>query len=164
MKMNLRKLAFGMILGLAFILAACGGGGGGGTQSTTGGSTAAGPVTLQIGSDGENLAFDKTTLTVKSGQEVTLEFKNNSVAQQHNWVLIKGDDAVAAQIANDGLVAGLEADYLPADQSNIIAHTGVLEGGQTGSVTFIAPAPGTYIYLCTVPGHYPLMQGKLIVQ
>lgn len=166
MKMNLRKLAFGMILGLALLLSACGGGGGGGTQGSTGsgGTTAAGPVKLQIGSDGENLAFDKTTLTVQSGQEVTLEFKNNSVAQQHNWVLIKGDDAVATQIAKDGLVAGLEADYLPTDQSNIIAHTGVLEGGQTGSVTFTAPAPGTYIYLCTVPGHYPLMQGKLIVQ
>lgn len=164
MKMNLRMLAFGMILGLALILAACGGGGGGTQPSGGGGGAATGPVTIEIGSDGENLAFDKTTLTVTSGQEVTIDFKNNSVAQQHNWVLVSGGESVATQIATDGLVAGLEAEYLPTDQSNVIAHTGVIEGGESGSVTFTAPAPGTYLYICTVPGHYPLMQGTLTVQ
>lgn len=165
MKLNLRMLALVLVVGMGLLLTACGGGGGGG--QTGGGQTGGGapaPVTLQIGSDGENLAFDKKELTVQAGQQVTLEFKNNSVAQQHNWVLIKGDDAVAAQIANDGLVAGLEKEYLPEDQSNIIAHTGVVEPQASASITFTAPAAGTYLYICTIPGHYPLMQGKLIVK
>lgn len=167
MKLNMRMLALVLVLGIGLLLTACGGGGGG-TQTgggQTGGATGAPePVTIQIGSDGENLAFDKKELTVKTGQQVTLEFKNNSVAQQHNWVLVKGGESVATQIANDGLVAGLEKDYLPEDQSNIIAHTGVVEPQASASITFTAPAAGTYLYICTVPGHYPLMQGTLIVQ
>ncbi|MCS6882692.1 MAG: plastocyanin/azurin family copper-binding protein [Oscillochloridaceae bacterium] len=165
MKPNLRMLALVLVVGMGLLLTACGGGGGGQTGGgQTGGGGAPAPVTLQIGSDGENLAFDKKELTVQAGQQVTLEFKNNSVAQQHNWVLIKGDDTVAAQIANDGLVAGLEKAYLPEDQSNIIAHTGVVEPQASASITFTAPAAGTYLYICTIPGHYPLMQGKLIVK
>ncbi|MCB0632702.1 MAG: azurin, partial [Lewinella sp.] len=26
------------------------------------------------------------------------------------------------------------------------------------------PAPGTYDYICSFPGHYALMQGKFIVE
>ncbi len=164
--MKLRMFVLVMALGASLILAACGGGassGGGGASSGGGGAPAAGPVTIDIGSDGENLAFNKTTLTAPSGQQVTLNMKNNSAAQQHNWVLISGGDDVASAIATEGLTAGLESDYLPADKSKIIAHTGVVEGGASESITFTAPAPGTYIYICTVPGHYPLMQGTLTV-
>ncbi|MGQ9927959.1 MAG: plastocyanin/azurin family copper-binding protein [Chloroflexaceae bacterium] len=163
MKLNLRMLA--LILGIGLLLTACGGGAQTGGGQTSGGATGAPElVAIQIGSDGENLAFDKKELSVKTGQQITLEFKNNSIAQQHNWVLVKGGEAVATQIANDGLVAGLEKEYLPEDQSNIIAHTGVVEPQASASITFTAPAAGTYLYICTVPGHYPLMQGTLTVQ
>ncbi|MGB9739310.1 plastocyanin/azurin family copper-binding protein [Chloroflexus sp.] len=161
MKTLFRVMAIAVLAVMAMALAACGGGSSGGS---TGGSASSGPVTLEIGSKGEELAFDKTELTVAPGQTVTLRFKNNSAVQQHNWILIKGGDAEAAAIANAGLSAGPAANYLPADKSNILAETPLANGGETVEVTFTAPAAGSYLFICTVPGHYPLMQGKLIVK
>ncbi|MFN3373086.1 MAG: plastocyanin/azurin family copper-binding protein [Chloroflexus sp.] len=161
MKIWLRMMVFAVLAALAMALAACGGGGNSGGSS--GGGQSSGPVTLEIGSKGEELAYDKTELRVAAGQTVTLRFKNNSAVQQHNWILVKGSDAEAAAIVNAGLTAGPAANYLPADKSNILAESPLANGNETVEVTFTAPAAGTYIYLCTVPGHYPLMQGKLIV-
>ncbi|ACL23273.1 plastocyanin/azurin family copper-binding protein [Chloroflexus aggregans] len=163
MKMWLRVMAIAVLAAMTMALAACGGGGSSGSGGSTGGSASSGPVTLEIGSKGEELAFDKTELTVAAGQTVTLRFKNNSAVQQHNWVLIKGGDAEAAAVANAGLSAGPAANYLPADKSNILAESPLANGGETVEVTFTAPAAGTYLFICTVPGHYPLMQGKLVV-
>lgn len=161
MKITMRTVFFALLAGLALLLTACGGGGGG-SGTTSGGGAAA--TTIEISSDGENLAYDKTTLTVTSGAQVTIKFNNTSAVQQHNWVLVKGGEDVATKIATDGLAAGAGTGYLPADQSNIIAHSALLNGGESGEVVFTAPAPGTYLYICTVPGHYPLMQGTLTVQ
>lgn len=163
MKLNLRMLSVVVMLGLALVLTACGGGGNTGGGAAPAGGASGGPATIEIASDGENLAFDKTTLTATAGQQVTINFKNTSSAQQHNWVLVKGGESEASAIANGGLTAGLAADYLPADKANILANTKVLNGGETGSVSFTAPGAGTYLYICTVPGHYPLMQGTLTV-
>lgn len=161
MKITLRMMVLAVLTAMAMVLAACGGGGSSG--GATGGGSGSGPVTIEIGSKGEELAFDKTELTVSAGQAVTIRFKNNSAVQQHNWILVKGGDAEAAAIANAGLSAGPAANYLPADKSNIIAEAPLANGNETVEVTFTAPAAGTYLYICTVPGHYPLMQGKLVV-
>lgn len=161
MKITLRTMALAVLTAMAMVLAACGGGGSSG--GSTGGGSGSGPVTIDIGSKGEELAFDKTELTVSAGQTVTIRFKNNSAVQQHNWILVKGGEAEAANIANAGLSAGPAANYLPADKSNIIAETPLANANETVEVTFTAPAAGTYLFICTVPGHYPLMQGKLVV-
>jgi azurin len=160
MKTSLRMFMAIVVLGVSLLLAACGGGG-----ATTGGGGAAatGPTTIEIAADGENLAFDKTTLSATAGQEVTLTFNNTSAFQQHNWVLVEGGESAAAEIAAEGISAGLAADYLPTDDPNVLAHTTVLEGGESETITFTAPAAGSYLYICTVPGHYPLMQGTLTV-
>ena len=39
------------------------------------------------------------------------------------------------------------------DDPAILAHTRLIEGGQSNTVTFRAP-PGTDTYLCTFPEHY----------
>lgn len=162
MKTSLRMLMAVVVLGVSLLLAACGGGGG----TTTGGGgapAASGPTTIELASDGENLAFDKTTLSATAGQEVTLTFNNTSAVQQHNWVLVSGGENAAAEIATEGITTGLAANYLPTDNANVLFHTSVLEGGESETITFTAPAAGSYLYICTVPGHYPLMQGTLTV-
>lgn len=163
---NLRMLTVAVVLGIALVLTACGGGGGAasGGGATSGSGGAAAGATIDIAAAGENLAFDKTTLTATAGQQVTVNFQNTSAAQQHNWVLVSGGEDVASAVANAGLTAGPEANYLPADQSQVIGATPLANGGETTSITFTAPAAGTYLYICTVPGHYPLMQGTMTVQ
>ena len=49
--------------------------------------------------------------------------------------------------------------------SDIASSSAPLKAGDSGSSTFTAGAPGTYYYICTVPGHAALgMQGSFIVE
>ena len=46
----------------------------------------------------------------------------------------------------------------------MIAHTDMVGGGESSTITFTAPAAGEYPYICSFPGHFGLMTGKLIVK
>ena len=121
-----------------------------------------------LGSDGELLAFDQISLSVPSGL-VTLNFVNNSSAVQHNWVLVEGDATVAAAV-NDAAqqqssAARNAAAAVPlADTPGLLVGTPMVDPGASYSVTFETHGPGTYIYICTFPGHYIAgMVGELVV-
>ena len=148
----------GVAVSGAFIVA-CGGGGSSPTQAPQSGG---GSVTLDIGSKGEELMYDKDKLEAPAGSKITLNLKNNSTALQHNWVLVKPGTEEA--VATAGMAAGEAQDYLKPDDPNVIAHTKLVKPGQTGSVTFDAPAAGTYPYICTFPGHHTLMKGTLTIK
>ncbi|MEI8307261.1 MAG: plastocyanin/azurin family copper-binding protein [Chloroflexales bacterium] len=155
MKLYMRMVMFSVVLALFLMISACGGGG---SPTLTAGSS-----TLGIGSDGDSLNFKPNALTVSAGQQVTITVKDNSSSLQHNWVLINGDVNVARKVATAGLTAGADKGYLISDPATIIAHSPLLSAGQTADVTFTAPAAGTYIFICTVPAHFPQMQGVLTV-
>ena len=113
----------------------------------------------------DQMKFNQAELSVKAGQEVTLTLKHVGEMKVdvmgHNWVLLKpGTD-----IADFGLKAMDAKDngYIPADSDVVIAHTDMIGGGQTITITFTAPAAGTYDFICSFPGHYGMMKGKLIV-
>ena len=80
----------------------------------------------------------------------------------HNWVLSKKSDARG--VASDGMGAGLDKDYLQADDARIIAHTKMIGAGETASVTFdvakLDPAQA-YQFFCTFPGHIAMMIGDV---
>ncbi len=121
-------------------------------------------VELNIGSKGDEMAFDVTELTVKAGQMVKLTFKNNtkSSGMQHNWVLVKAGSET--EVANAGMQAS-EANNWVAEGPNVIAHTALAKNpGDTVSVVFKAPEAGSYPYICTFPGHSVVMKGVLKVQ
>jgi len=150
-----------LVVGAA-VLAACGGGGGGAAPAS--GAPGA-PTTLDIGSKGESLEYDKTALSAPASAKITLNLKNNSAAASnllHNWVLLKAG-ASPDDVANDGIIAGEAKGYIKPGDDRILAHTNLVKGGETGSVTFDAPAAGAYDYLCTFPGHHVLMKGKLTI-
>ena len=84
-------------------------------------------------------------------------------AMGHNWVLVKTADMQA--VANAGVSAGLDKDYLPPGDKRIIAHTKIVGGGQSTSVKFKTSQltkGGDYTFFCSFPGHSGLMKGKLI--
>jgi azurin len=55
-------------------------------------------------------------------------------------------------------------EYLPADTSTVLAHTKMVGSGESDHVKVTVPTePGAYPYVCTFPGHFMLMKGKLIV-
>ncbi len=123
---------------------------------------------VNIGLTGNDLMqYNKTEIRVKAGQEVTLTLRHigkmELLVMGHNFVLLKsGVDMVA--FGQDATMAGKDKDWIPNDGKDIIAHTKMIGGGQSTSVTFTAPEPGTYDFLCSFSGHWATMKGKFIVE
>jgi len=120
-------------------------------------------VELEISSIANTMTFDKTALTVPSGAEVHLVFKNAATMSTlpHNWVLVK--PGTEASVAAAGLKRGEMAGYYEVSDHDALAHTPMAKPGESSEVTFTAPEPGKYPYICTVPGHYMMMKGELTV-
>ena len=157
MNLKLRSWLSVVALASALALTACGGGG---STTPAGGEGA----NLNVSTAGEALQFAPAALSATAGQQVKVTFKNGSAAQKHNWVLVKGGDAEAQKVDDAGAAAGEAAGYIPSDP-NIIASVKLLNGGESGTASFAAPAAGTYTFLCTFPGHYVAgMKGTLTVK
>jgi azurin len=116
-----------------------------------------------------SLRFSEESIMVKPGEEVTIKLVNNSKlpasAMAHNWLLLKTD--ADAQKIDEAAAQAKGNDYVPSDMSDqIIAHTGLVAGGESDTVTFTAPEePGDYEYICTFPGHFAAgMKGTLTVK
>ena len=118
-------------------------------------------------SGGDDMKFDKTELKAKAGETVKLILKHVGKApieaMGHNVVILaQGTDFNA--FANAAIDAK-DNGYIPKGMENaVIAKTDMIGGGQTTEITFTAPAKGSYDFLCSFPGHYIYMKGKLIVE
>ena len=88
------------------------------------------------------------SITVSSGDEVTITSLNAGMSFHAFGVVSNPDDFNSVVF-----------------DSEIAAATNPLKPGESGSTTFIAGAPGTYYYICTVPGHaLQGMIGEFIVE
>ncbi len=111
------------------------------------------------------MRFDKNMLLVQSGQKITLTLnhigKMDKLIMGHNFVLLKKDVDVMA-FAEKAVLAK-NNEYIP-EGDEIIVYTKLLGGGESDTITFDAPEKGYYTFLCTFPGHWGLMKGKLVVK
>lgn len=113
------------------------------------------------------MQFDKKELDVAGDcTQVQLTLKHTgklpASAMGHNWVLVKTADVSA--VANAGMSAGLANNYLQPGDARVIAATKIIGGGETTTVTFPTAKltkGGDYTFMCTFPGHYVIMKGKL---
>lgn len=128
---------------------------------------AAKPRVIEI-SGNDQMKFSLAEITAKPGESLEVVLTNvgqlPKTVMSHNWVLLKPltDDQIAALA---GTAATKAPDYLPDDKSSILAHTKTLGPKEADKVVFTAPTkPGEYTYICTFPGHFMLMRGKLIVK
>ena len=113
----------------------------------------------------DTMKFDKKILLVPAGKKITLTLNHTGkfpkVGMGHNFVLLKADTNVS-EFAEKAAMAR-KTDYIPeGDQT--IAYTKLLGGGESDTIIFEAPKKGYYTFLCTFPGHWQLMRGKLIVK
>ena len=102
----------------------------------------------------------------KSCQQFTVNLKHVGQLPKnvmgHNWVLTRQADMTP--VVNEGAAAGLDNDYLKADDSRILAHTKMIGGGESTSVAFDVAqlqADGQYMFFCTFPGHAAVMKGTV---
>jgi len=116
------------------------------------------------------MKFDKADVTVSAScKKITINLahagKMPVTAMGHNVVITAADDMQA--VATAGMSAGVGANYVPADDKRVIAHTSLVGGGSSTSASFagnLLKLGGNYEFFCSFPGHYALMKGKLIVQ
>ena len=114
------------------------------------------------------LSYDKAEFSIKAGQtvKVTLNNAGGILPQPHNFILMKPGtlDKVGA-LANAMLSdpKAMDKGYIP-ESTDILAHTKLVQPGQSDSVEFTAPAEaGDYPFACTFPGHWLLMRGIIKV-
>lgn len=86
-------------------------------------------------------------------------------AMGHNVVITKVADMQG--VAADGVGAGAAAAYVKANDARVVAHTSLIGGGETTSVSFPVSKikdGGPYEFFCSFPGHSALMKGTIAVQ
>lgn len=132
---------------------------------------AAGPAlsaTCAIEIEGNDaMQFNKQSIEVsKTCKQFTVRLKHAGklpkAAMGHNWVLAKTADVQG--VANDGIAAGLDKQYVKPGDTRVIAHTKVLGPGDTdtASVPVARLAAGdSYTFFCSFPGHSSVMKGTL---
>lgn len=149
-------VSFMVAIIMAVFLAACGGGGGAAPKPK---EEAAAPKTATLNivqhdiyyGDAPNNAEKPPTWTVPAGSKVTVNMKNEG-ALEHNWAIVKPGSKVPVPFVYD------------SNKDMILAETGLVKAGSSATHDITAPAPGEYEVICTVAGHYPLMQGRLVVK
>ena len=123
----------------------------------------------QIIEGNDALQFNSKAMTVSAGcQTVTVTLKHTGQLPAnimgHNWVLTKSSDFMA--VAQAGGAAGLENDYVPQNDSRVIAYSKIIGGGESATVSFSTAGLSkseSYTFFCSFPGHYAIMQGSLSV-
>jgi azurin len=123
----------------------------------------------QVIEGNDALQFNSKTMTVSASCEtVTVTLKHTGQLPAnimgHNWVLTKSSDFMP--VAQAGGSAGLDNNYVPQNDSRVIAYSKIIGGGESTTVTFSASdlsSNENYTFFCSFPGHYAIMQGSLTV-
>jgi azurin len=115
------------------------------------------------------LAFDKTELSGKAGSRITLTLNNidGPLQQPHNFVLIKPGKIDAVGTLATAMITdpkAIEKNYIPEQSTDIIAHTPLVQPGESVTIEFTLPTePGDYPFMSTFPGHWLQMRGTFHV-
>ena len=123
----------------------------------------------QVVESNDAMQFNMKEMRVSSDcQSLTITLKHvGNLPQQfmgHNWVLSTTEDMMP--LTGVSMQAGAP-NYLPENDSRVIAATEMIGGGQESSVTFDVSALNSsteYTYFCTFPGHYAIMKGVFIIE
>lgn len=112
------------------------------------------------------MKFDVSEIKVKAGEEIKLTLNHTGKLAKdvmgHNFVVLaQGTDVQA--FANAAIQAKAN-DYIPEGNDSVLAHTKVIGGGESDTITFTLKEKGTYEFICSFPGHSFMMKGVIIVE
>jgi azurin/lysophospholipase L1-like esterase len=114
----------------------------------------------------EQMRYDRALLVVEVGKPFEIVLQNDDF-MAHNLAVVKPDTRFAVGMASATMspvaLDGHGRAFVPATD-DVLAATRLVEAGQSATLKVPAIAvPGTYEYVCTVPGHFTLMWGTLVV-
>ena len=113
------------------------------------------------------MQFNTKEISVsKSCKDFTINLKHvgklPAAAMGHNVVITKTADMQA--VATEGVAAGLANNYVKEGDERVVAHTKIIGGGESTTVTFPVEklaADGDYSFFCSFPGHFAIMKGAV---
>lgn len=118
-----------------------------------------------VGND--QMKYDKTEITVKAGEEVTILFKSvgelPAEAMSHDLVVLD-QGTTAQEFGMEAAKAGSLEKMSEEQKEPVIVSTDMLSAGQEEEITFTLEEPGKYEFVCTFPGHFASMQGVIIAE
>jgi len=120
------------------------------------------PFRITIGTVQDKMIYDKKEFSVEAGKSVQVTFVNNDFAP-HNLLFVKPGTAdevanLAIALGNDGF----KKQWRP-DTPKILWGSTMIDYEQKTVISFTAPEPGDYPYVCTFPGHALMMRGTMHV-
>jgi azurin len=129
-------------------------------------TNAAGSTVIKIAVVPHEMKFNKTLITAKAGSQLTIDFENPDF-MQHNLVVGKIGSLETIGKAADELARdpkGAEQNFVPKISEIIVATRLVDPNGKESLVFTVPNEPGEYPFVCTVPGHWRLMNGIIKVE
>ena len=123
-------------------------------------------LVVKIGVIPHEMKYNVTSFKVKAGQQVIIDFENKDF-MQHNLIIAKIGSLEIVGKAADEMARdpkGIEKNYVP-NIPEIITASKLVDPEGLESIIFTAPTQkGEYPFICTVPGHWRIMNGKMIVE
>ncbi|MGH8089808.1 MAG: azurin, partial [Stenotrophomonas sp.] len=116
------------------------------------------------------MKFNMSNIDVSRGcKEFTINLKHvGKMARNvmgHNVVVAATADMAA--INTDGAKAGLASNYVKAGDARVIAHSNVVGGGESTSISIPVAkltGAGPFEFFCSFPGHSAMMKGTVTVK
>ena len=114
-----------------------------------------GPST-EIEAELDEFEFSPDEWTVEAGAEITIELDNKG-SIEHEWVILKPGVTIESEAELPETEEELLADFVYWEDE--------VEPGESKTLTFTAPAAGTYQVICAIEDHFDAgMEGTLIVE
>ncbi len=116
-----------------------------------------------VGNDMSTMHYDVSEIDVPANTKMKITLINDATdpSMQHNVVITRASDMDS--VAMHGISAGLAKNFVPDDKA-VIASSALAMPGKSVVLEFTTPAAGDYSFICTYPGHYQKMHGKLVVK
>lgn len=115
----------------------------------------------------EQMRYDTARIVVEAGKPFEVIFENEDM-MPHNIVFVQPTSrqavAESAQLMKMDQLDRQGRAFIPKDDKRILEASKLLEAGQKQRLRIEAPkTPGEYEYVCTFPGHWMIMWGKMVV-
>lgn len=120
-------------------------------------------LVIASGATMSEMRFDVKNIKVPAGKELTIALENQSTdaTMPHNIVFVQ--EGTGNKVGQAGL-AYKDNSYVQPNDKNVIAHSPLVQIGETVYFTFTTPTAGDYSFICSYPGHWGLMKGDFITE
>ena len=117
---------------------------------------------ININSTGVTLSYDRTEIRMKAGERILIRY-NNASDMAHNLLIVKSESDINP--VGIAAISAQQDEFIPPSEGDrILAASKLAYPGDIVTIEFTAPEPGVYPYICTVSGHFTMMQGRIMVE